>query len=308
MAEPGTPTFDQLRIFMAVVETGSFAGASRKLNRAVSVISYGIENLEAQLGLKVFVREGTKKPVLTEAGNAILCEARAVADAIDGLRARTKGLLDGLEAEITLVVDVFLPSDRLASVLNAFALEFPTVSLRLYVETLGAVAALVLDGQAGLGLAGQVAAQFDGLERQAAGSVSLIPVAAPSHPLAMLSKLGAGAARQHTQLVLTDRSDLTAGRDFAVGSRNTWRLADLGSKHHLLKAGLGWGNMPLPMVEADLEKGSLVRLDLPDSPGGRFRFSAIYRSDSPPGPATSWLMQRFIELGRADVHDGLPDV
>ncbi|TIX51152.1 LysR family transcriptional regulator [Alteraurantiacibacter aquimixticola] len=308
MAQPGTPTFDQLRIFMAVVEAGSFAGAGRKLNRAVSVISYGIENLEAQLGLKLFIREGTKKPVLTEAGHAILAEAQRVGNAVDGLRARTKGLLDGLEAEVTLVVDVFLPSERLANVLNAFAKEFPTVSLRLHVETLGAVAALVLDGRAGLGVAGQVAAQFEGLERHAAGSVALVPVAAPGHPLAQLAKPMPGAAREHIQLVLADRSTLTAGRDFAVASPRNWRLADLGAKHHLLKAGLGWGNMPLPMVEADLEQGCLVRLDLPDAQGGNFRFSTIHRADSPPGPAASWLKQRFIELGEADGQGGLPDV
>ncbi len=41
MPDPGTPTFDQLRLFLAVVETGSFAAAGRKLNRAVSVVSYG---------------------------------------------------------------------------------------------------------------------------------------------------------------------------------------------------------------------------------------------------------------------------
>ena len=47
MSNPGTPTFDQLRIFLAIVDTGSFAAAGRKLNRAVSVISYGIAHLEA---------------------------------------------------------------------------------------------------------------------------------------------------------------------------------------------------------------------------------------------------------------------
>ncbi len=70
MANPGTPTFDQLRIFLAIVDTGSFAAAGRKLNRAVSVISYGIGNLEAQLGLTLFEREGTHKPRLTLAGRA----------------------------------------------------------------------------------------------------------------------------------------------------------------------------------------------------------------------------------------------
>jgi len=45
MSGPGTPTLDQLRVFLAVVETGSFAAAGRRLNRAVSVVSYGIGNL-----------------------------------------------------------------------------------------------------------------------------------------------------------------------------------------------------------------------------------------------------------------------
>jgi len=40
---------------------------------------------------------------------------------------------------------------------------------------------------------------------------------------------------KHVQLVLTDRSDLTAGRDFAVASPSTWRLADLSTKYAFLK-------------------------------------------------------------------------
>jgi DNA-binding transcriptional LysR family regulator len=137
---PGTPTLDQLRIFLAIVDTGSFAGAGRKLNRAVSVISYGMANLESQLGLLLFDREGTRKPVLTEAGRALLAETRAIAQGIDGLRAKVKGLLDGLEAEVDLAVDVMLPAERLGTVLRAFALEFPTVQLRLHVEALGGLA------------------------------------------------------------------------------------------------------------------------------------------------------------------------
>ncbi len=62
MSDPGIPTFDQLQIFLAVIESGSFAGAGRKLNRATSVISYGISNLEAQLGIELFDREATRRP------------------------------------------------------------------------------------------------------------------------------------------------------------------------------------------------------------------------------------------------------
>src|SRR5205823_7054458 len=91
--DPGTPTLDQLRVFVTAVEVGSFAGAARKLNRATSVVSYTIANLEAQLGVRLFDRESTRKPQLTEAGRMVLGEARLVASGIDALRAKTRGLL-----------------------------------------------------------------------------------------------------------------------------------------------------------------------------------------------------------------------
>jgi DNA-binding transcriptional LysR family regulator len=306
---PGTPTFDQLRIFLAIVDTGSFAAAGRRLNRAVSVISYGIANLEAQLGLPLFDREGTKKPQLTVAGRALLAEVRSIADSIDGLRAKVKGLLDGLEAEVNLAVDVMLPADRLGKVLRAFAWEFPTVQLRLHAEALGAIVAMVLDRTAVVGISGPLSAGVAGIESIAAGSVPMVPVAAPDHPLGRTTGIAPGAGREHVQLVLSDRSNFTEGRDFAVVSPKTWRLADLSAKHALLREGVGWGNMPLPMIEGDLVAGTLVRLAMPDHPGGTYRFSGIWRRDTPPGPAASWLLDQFVALGREDRElDAMGDV
>ena len=70
MSDP-RPTLDQLQVFLAIVEAGSFAGAARRLGRATSVVSYTIANLEAQLGLELFDRDTTRKPTLTEAGVAV---------------------------------------------------------------------------------------------------------------------------------------------------------------------------------------------------------------------------------------------
>ncbi|MFA7602303.1 MAG: LysR family transcriptional regulator [Novosphingobium sp.] len=297
MTEPGTPTFDQLKIFLTVVETGSFAAAGRKLNRATSVISYGIANLEAQLGVTLFVREGTRKPRLSDAGQAVLAEARSIGKGIDGLRAKVKGLLDGLESRVDLAIDVMLPSAWLGETLRAFSAEFPTVALNLHVEALGAVMALVLDRKAVIGIAGPLAAEMPGIESIVIGSVPLVPVAAPGHPLAQARPITPGMGRDHVQLVLTDRSPLSEGREFAVVSPHTWRLADLGAKLALLKEGIGWGNMPRPMIAGELAAGYLVELAMPDDPGTDYRLSAIYRTDAPPGPAASWLLQRFSEVG-----------
>jgi DNA-binding transcriptional LysR family regulator len=95
--------------------------------------------------------------------------------------------------------------------------------------------------------------------------------------------------------VLTDRSDLTKGREFGVLSPKIWRLADLGAKLAFLRSGLGWGSMPFDMVRADIASGDLVRLDTAASPRGGLMLpmAAVYRTEAPPGPAGRWLIERL---------------
>jgi len=292
----GEPSLDQLRIFLSVVEHGSFGGAARAMGRAVSAISYGIAQLEAQLGVSVFEREGSRRPVLTEEGEGLLAEARAVADRVDALLAKTQSLHAGLESSLGLVIDVMVPGEVTANVLREFRRMFPTVALTLNIEGLGAVAQCLLLEEAELAIGGPVIDDHPALERHALGEVDLIPVAAPDHPLAIAVSQGTvepGSSREHLQLVLADRSDLTQGREFSVLSPLTWRLGDLGAKHSLLKQGLGWGNMPREMVKSDLANGRLVELDLPEKPGDHYTLSALWRRDTKLGPASNWLVDAF---------------
>jgi DNA-binding transcriptional LysR family regulator len=300
MQNPGTPTLDQLKVFLTVVDVGSFAGAARKLGRATSVISYSIANLEAQLGISLFDRDTTKKPQLTTAGRTVLAEARIISNGINGLRAKVRGILEGVEPEIHVALDVMLPASRVTDALKAFSEEFPSVTLHLYVEALGAVTQMVLNRAAVIGMSGPLDIEVDGLERIGAGFVQLIPVAAPSHPLAKAGRNMPGAGRDHVQLVLTDRSTLTQGFELGVVGARTWRLADLGSKHMLLKEGMGWGTMPEPMVREDIQAGRLVYLDMPDCKGGPYRLQAIHRTDAPPGPAGRFLISHYEKQAEGD--------
>jgi DNA-binding transcriptional LysR family regulator len=289
-----SPTLDQLRAFIAVAETGSFSRAAEVLERAQSVVSYTIANLEAQLGCSLFER-ARRRPVLTEAGRAMLIDARRVDMMMRGMTARAAGLTGGLEGEVSLAVDVMYPSDKLVAVLQAFAAEFPTVALKLQMEALGGVLKLVLDGESGLGIAGPSENWPDPIEAVSAGAVRLESVAAPCHPLAQRKgRIPVAALREHTQLVLSDRSRMTEGHNFGVYATHTWRLGDLDAKHRLLLAGLGWGSMPEHIVASDIAAGTLVRLDQADR-GHAFyySFSLIHRVDTRSGPATRWLVERF---------------
>ncbi len=295
MPEIGTPTLDQLAVLTAVADTGSFSAAATRLHRGQSVISYTIANLETQLGVTLFDRS-LRRPVLTPAGRAILEDARRVGLMIDELRARAGAMRQGYEAEISLAVDVLFSVPALTCVLRDFAEAFPSVSLRLRMEAVGGVTQLVLDGLCILGLSGWIATQPDQLECRPAGAIRLVPVAAPSHPLAQLDRITRAIARDHVQLVLSDASRLTEGQDFGVIALKTWRLGDLGAKHALLLAGLGWGNMPEHQVAEDLKKNRLKRLPFEGEPTYDYTLNMIHRTDRPPGRAGTWLADRLARV------------
>ncbi|MFL1464036.1 LysR family transcriptional regulator [Roseococcus sp. DSY-14] len=293
-------TLDQLRILVAVVDAGSFSAAARRLGRAQSAVSYAIANLEAALRIPLFDR-GDWRPRLTEGGRALIADARAILAKADDLKARAKGLAEGLEAELSIVVDIMFPTRALVELVAGFQAEFPGVALDLRVEALGSVPQMVLSGACRLGVQGSLPDIPPELEHlPLPEEVAVEPVAAPAHPLAGARRpLPDAALREQVQVVLTDRSRRTEGRDFAVLSRRSIRTADLGAKHALLRAGLGWGFMPKELVQDDLDAGRLVVLRLGNRrPETRsMPLSLIFLRADPPGPAGRWVTARLTGRG-----------
>src|SRR4051794_10932519 len=106
-------SLDQLRTFVAAADEGSFSAAARCLKRTQSAVSESIANLEAQLAVTLFNRS-SRYPRLTSQGNVLLADARSVVGAVDGMKARAKGIAGGLESELTAVIDVFFPIAAIA--------------------------------------------------------------------------------------------------------------------------------------------------------------------------------------------------
>ena len=283
---------DHLRTFVAAADEGSFSAAGRKLGRAQSVVSQAIANLEGQLGLPLFERVG-RYPQLTPAARNLLADARRIVRDADALKASARRLSQGLEPFLSVVIDVMFPQRLLTRVVGDFAAAFPATPLRLHVEALGAVAELVLNGRCSAGVMGTYPMIPPSLISERLFSVEMVTVAAPGHRLAeWQGPIPLELAEAETQLVLTDRSELTKGIDLGVQSKSTWRLSDLGAKHSFLVAGLGWGHMPLPMVADDLVEGRLVKVMLEGPGPGVLPMQAIYKADALPGPAGQWLLDR----------------
>jgi DNA-binding transcriptional LysR family regulator len=117
-------SLDHLRMFIAAADEGSFSKGGRRLRRAQSVISQTLANLKAQLGVKLFDRS-SRSPVLTTQGVAQLTEARAVVSRMDCFKARAKGLSEGIEPELSIVVDAMFPFEQLTNAVTAFQNQIP---------------------------------------------------------------------------------------------------------------------------------------------------------------------------------------
>jgi len=245
-------SLDQLRTFIAAADEGSFSAAGRRLRRAQSVVSQTLANLEGQLGVRLFDRSG-HLPVLTDQGRALLGNARAVAGDVDLLKARAKSLAGGLEPELSVAVDVMFPEAIFTGAVAAFQREFPTTLLRFDIES-SAVIEPVLEGRCGIGVVGSWAMAPPQLTHECLLTVRIPMVVSPQHPLATRrGRIPIAVLAEHTQLSHIDPHDLALVSGVArFRYPKMWRLSHLGAKLAFLRAGFGFGGMPLHAIEADL--------------------------------------------------------
>jgi len=288
-------SLDQLRTFIAAADEGSFSAAGRRLRRAQSVVSQTLANLEGQLGVKLFDRSG-HLPVLTDQGRALLADARAVAGDVDLLKARAKSLAGGLEPELSVAVDVMFPDATFTGAVAAFQKEFPATLLRFDMES-SAVIEPVLEGRCSIGVVGSWALMPPQLTHEVLLTIRVPMVVSAQHPLAAYrGRIPNSLLAEHIQISHLDPCDMSvAVGAFRAKYPKIWRLSHLGAKLAFLRAGFGFGGMPLHTIQADLANGALVEIFPESAPTGGhlIEMLAVNRTDSPPGPAGRWFIDRL---------------
>jgi DNA-binding transcriptional LysR family regulator len=299
-------TLDQMRIFAAVAETGSFRAAAARLSRVQSAVSHAIGNLEAQLGVALFDRS-SHRPALTPEGRSLLADAHAILLKVDAMRARGRGLQGGVELRLSIALDPQFPLALAASALKDLNGAYPSVDVRLVTASLGESIAALQQRRCTLALSA-IEIPDPRIEREALWFITRAAVAGATHPLAQRARSGepltAADLADHIQIVGEDPSALTEGRDFGVLSPGTWRVSDNATKHALILAGVGWGSLPLWLIERDLREGRLVRVPAAEfGPRGEtvVRSYLMHRVDEPLGPAARALREAL--LRRAEGED-----
>jgi len=238
--------------------------------------------------------------MLTAEGRALLADVRAVLLKVDSMRARALGLGEGVELSLAIALDPQFPLGLAAAALKQLHDAYPSVRVQLWTAPLGAAIAALREGQCALAI---TAADLPDprIELEALSFVPRAAVAAATHPLAARTRgrkrLATAELADHVQIVVPDPSPLTEGRDFGVLSPGTWRVSDNATKQALILAGVGWGSLPLWLVERDLAEGRLVRVAAAEFGQQGETFVRAYlarRTDQPLGPAATAFREALL--------------
>lgn len=253
-------SLDQMQVFIEVVESGGFAAAARKLQRAQSAVTYAIRNLEEQTGLVLFDR-AHYRPQLTQAGRALLPRVRRLLEDLEDFHLHAHDFAHGVEAELSLVVNEFADMRPVIAALVEMNKHYPSVKVRLTQKPFGDDLDSIRNGLAQVGVVAEIMQLGNEFVSHHLAEHQLIAVAAKGHPLTQLESVDIEHLRGHLQIVWT-RPATTKGPDFGVHSLDTWYVTDLETKLRFLCAGLGWGSMPTHLVEEQISSGELQVLNM----------------------------------------------
>ncbi len=242
-------------------------------------------------GAVAFVR-GCHRGLLTRPGWSLLVEAREILLMFVLMRARARGLGEGVELGLSLVVDTLFSTDIVGAALQDLRLQYPTLGMRLLVLPMGALFDELRQGRCNIGIAAGESFRDPLVELEMLSRLQFIAVCAGTHPLAAIAAqrrlLGVDDLADHLQIVQEDPSSQPNPRDLGVLSPQTWRVGTQDAKYALIRSGLGWGRLPDWQVARDLAEGRLVRLAVAGLPGNGDAAVDVFlawRRDLPFGPA-----------------------
>jgi DNA-binding transcriptional LysR family regulator len=257
----------QLRVFVAVAESGAHARAARSLGISQSTISETLSALERTLGTAIF-RKTAKGSMLTPAGEALLPYARRMLGLSSEIVTEIAKVSSGVNVTLVVAAVESLSAYVLPSPLAALRVRWPKARLEVITGTCGEIRESVAAGRSDLGLI--LEADGGSEDPSILARTRLVVFASPAHPLA-------GRNATADELCACDFYMSDAAGDYHQVLRQYFEAAQTplprmqalgtveGVKRGILAGADALGLLPVHAVEQELREGVLVRVGLAPS-------------------------------------------
>ncbi len=176
--------------------------------------------------------------------------------------------LDLEEAQVAISVTATMPIDILLSKLKPICEAYPATHIRIMADMMGGPLSRLMIDQADMIIASLAGVPVDDVDAIPVGSVTIQPVCSSELDIARLGGIRTVAEMQsELQVVVADTvgGDFEQSRDVTPGGRR-WTVSDFATKKAILLSGLGWGGMPLHLIQNELDQDRLAPLTVEGFP------------------------------------------
>ncbi|MFT2109644.1 LysR family transcriptional regulator [Marinomonas sp. 2405UD68-3] len=127
---PTEPSLNDMMLFIAVIDAGSFTLAADRLMMPKANLSRKISHLENRLGITLLERT-TRTQHITEAGQRYLTHCRRIQQELELADATIEQILNRVEGHLKVGASVGMGHEILKPVLGAFMHQYPKIKLQL---------------------------------------------------------------------------------------------------------------------------------------------------------------------------------
>ncbi|EKO3405403.1 LysR family transcriptional regulator [Vibrio fluvialis] len=254
-----------LEMLDTVARLGSFTAAADVLHKVPSAISYGVRQVEVELGVVLF-RRLPRKVELTPAGELFMQEARSLLRQMEELKAQTRRAAHGWQKTLKVTLDNVVKLDRMKPLVEDFYRTFEFAELQINMEVFNGSWEAISQGRADIVIGATSAVPVGGdFEVRDMGILDWAFVMSPAHPCVREQVLTEAFVSQFPAICLDDTSSVLPKRHTGhYPQQRRLLLPNWYSAIECLKNGVGVGYMPRHMAQPLLATGQLVEKMLPD--------------------------------------------
>ena len=279
-------TLNQLEIFIHIAEKGGIRKAAMSLNKTQPSLSTAIKNLEIELKVKLFSRDGYRL-VLTDSGAILYHKALAMINFAEEFKELASELATGRERQVHLAIDYSCPVKSILSILKKFQSISKTTTLKVDFEVLDGAEEMLLNREVILAVPPFIS-QHSELEFKKLHNVGMVAVAL-NNTFAALSS-SCSEVTNKPQIVVKNTLKINPDKIKSDDYKpNQWIVSDHMIKKELILAGIGWGYLEKKDIAEEIKQKKLQILDIENENKKTLPLYLVKLKKRPLGPVAKKL-------------------
>jgi DNA-binding transcriptional LysR family regulator len=295
---PARVDFVTLKLYCAIVQSGSITKGASSCNLALSAASRRISEFEETIGIPLLDRS-VKGVTVTPAGHAVMQHALRLFQGFEQLSTELGEYSKGVKGHVRLWANMSALTEFLPSALASFLKTHPEIQLEVEEQLSGDIVRALMDGIADIGVFAE-GPITTGLDTQMIGRDQLVVTCSKDHPLSKRKSISFEECLQYDFVGLNRGSSLLEltsrfAEKLSKPMKLKIQVRSYDAMCQMIAVNLGIGVLPFQACGAQIKAMNLKVIQLEDEWASRNLLLAT-KAKTNHSPAATLLSQHLLGL------------